>query len=100
MMRSGARGAGVAVVLACAVMGVSGVARADGPVDAPQPERAAPSAMSDAPIVAYTYQATGASAGSLGAEAYGLGSGASGGVGFAGTKRGVIGGGVTMWGSP
>src|ERR1019366_516988 len=55
---------------------------------------------SDVPILTYTYQAAGASAGSLGAQAYGLGVGASGGVGINGPKQGIVGGGVTVWGSP
>ncbi len=54
----------------------------------------------EVPILAYTYQASGVSAGSVGAQAYGLGSGASGGVGYEGQKRGIVGGGVTVWGSP
>lgn len=55
---------------------------------------------SDVPILTYTYQATGASAGSVGVQAYGLGAGASGGVGINGPKQSIVGGGVTVWGSP
>ncbi len=47
----------------------------------------------EVPIVAYTYAAQGVSAGSVGAQAYGLGLAASG-------QRAVAGGGATVWGSP
>jgi hypothetical protein len=62
--------------------------------------REARDAKGEAPIVAYTYQATGTTAGTYGAQGYGLGSFASGGVGDSGAKRGIVGGGLTLWGSP
>jgi hypothetical protein len=68
------------------------VARADGPKDT----EVAPvtrDAKSEAPIVAYAYTAHGASASSVGAQAYGLGLAAPG-------QKGLVGGGVTAWGSP
>lgn len=45
------------------------------------------------PILAYTYTAFGASAKSVGAQAYGLGLGGAG-------QKGILGGGITVWGSP
>ncbi len=84
-----------------AILALAPAARAEDtpPVDG-SAARASVEAKGDAPIVAYTYQATGAVAGTYGAQAYGLGAGARGGVGLAGAKRGVVGGGMTLWGSP
>jgi hypothetical protein len=64
------------------------------------PSPPTPDVKNEIPILAYTYEAAGVSPGSLGAQAYGLGSGATGGVGLFGEKHGVLGGGVTFWGSP
>jgi hypothetical protein len=48
---------------------------------------------SEVPILAYSYSAYGATAGTVGAEGYGLGLAASG-------QKGALGGGITAWGSP
>ncbi len=84
--------------------GWSGVARAadaaSPPVDMQETRRADRDVKTEIPILAYTYQATGASAGTLGAQAYGLGMAAAGGVGGRGAQRGIVGGGLTLWGAP
>jgi hypothetical protein len=61
--------------------------------DATVPEVSAKDVKNEVPILAYTYQAYGASKGTVGAQAYGLGLGASG-------QKGILGGGVTVWGAP
>ncbi len=68
-------------------------ARADGTERLEPPPAANKDVRNEIPILAYTYTASGVSAGSLGAQAYGLGLGGSG-------QKGVLGGGVTVWGSP
>jgi hypothetical protein len=70
-------------------------ARADEPAapdDSPAPVLTK-DVRSEVPNLAYAYTAHGASAKSLGAMAYGLGVGAAG-------QKGILGGGVTVWGSP
>jgi hypothetical protein len=62
------------------------------PTDVP-PTTETRDVRSEAPIVAYAYSATGATAGTVGAQAYGLGLAAS-------RQRATLGGGVTAWGSP
>jgi len=93
---------GVVVLGVLAGGGWSGVANADGvaAVDMTQPARADRDVKTEVPILTYTYQATGVSAGALGAEAYGLGMTAAGGVGDRGANRGIAGAGLTLWGSP
>ena len=61
--------------------------------DEAEPRSTPNDVRSEIPIVAYAYTAYGASAGSVGAEAYGLGRVASG-------QRAISGGGATVWGSP
>jgi hypothetical protein len=56
-------------------------------------EPTAPSVASEAPSYAYAYTAYGATARTLGAQAYGLGVTASG-------QKAIVGGGLTLWGSP
>lgn len=60
---------------------------------APAVVAAEPDVRTAVPNTAYTYTAYGAYAKTLGAQAYGSGLGASG-------QRGIIGGGITVWGSP
>ncbi|HEX8794728.1 MAG TPA: hypothetical protein VF765_27465 [Polyangiaceae bacterium] len=69
-------------------------ARADGVGDTALPTAAPPrDAKTEVPIVAYTYAATGAPAGTYGAYLYGTGLGAS-------KQNATGGGGVTAWGAP
>lgn len=60
---------------------------------APVVAAAEPDVRTAVPNLAYAYTAYGAYAKTLGAQAYGLGLGASG-------QRGIIGGGITVWGAP
>ena len=79
-----------------ATLGVTSTALAADPSsngDAAPPEPTTNDVKNEVPILAYTYQAYGASKGTVGAQAYGLGLGASG-------QRGILGGGLTVWGSP
>lgn len=82
--RATAIGAGL-----CLVSSI-GSAEETTPVTAPRVVR--DHAASEAPIVAYAYQATGASYESFGAQAYGSG--------LAGNRRPTLGGGATVWGAP
>lgn len=61
--------------------------------DATLPELSPRNVKNEVPILVYAYQAYGVSKGTVGAQAYGLGLGASG-------QKGILGGGVTVWGSP
>ena len=61
--------------------------------DAAPPEVSTKDVKNEVPIIAYAYQAYGASKGTVGAQAYGLGLGATG-------QRGIVGGGISVWGSP
>jgi hypothetical protein len=66
-----------------------------GPADVPRDDAPARSALTEAPTVAYAYTAHGASAGTMGAQTYGLG------LAGRGDGRGaIVGGGVTVWGAP
>src|SRR5262249_48175082 len=71
----------------------SGLARADGPNDAPTANVETKEVKNEIPIVAYAYSANGASAGTIGVQAYGLSLSGSG-------QRTLVGGGGTVWGSP
>jgi len=63
------------------------------PDDSPAPPVVTRDVRSEVPNLAYAYTAHGATAKSLGAMAYGLGVGAAG-------QKGILGGGVTVWGAP
>ena len=63
------------------------------PDDSPAPPVLTKDVRSEIPNLAYAYTAHGATAKSMGAMGYGLGVGAAG-------QKGIIGGGVTVWGSP
>jgi hypothetical protein len=63
------------------------------PEDAPASPVPTKDVRSEVPNLAYAYTAHGATARSLGAMAYGLGVGAA-------DQKGILGGGVTVWGSP
>src|SRR6185437_3836918 len=79
---------------ACMLALGAGEARADSPGDASIVTAAPPrDAKTEVPILAYSYSATGAPAGTYGAYLYGTGLGAS-------RQNATAGGGVTAWGSP
>ena len=71
----------------------SGLAFADPPNDTPTVIVPSREVRNEIPIVAYAYSANGASAGTVGVQAYGLSLSGSG-------QRTVLGGGGTVWGSP
>jgi hypothetical protein len=81
----------LAPVIACLVFAPT-TASAEERVGVPEDSSSQPSAASEAPIVAYTYTAHGASTGAFGAQAYGSG--------LTGNKRPTLGGGATVWGAP
>ena len=83
----------LACALALVTTAVAGSAHADPPNDAPPAGTVARDVKSEIPIVAYTYQAYGASAGGYGAQLTGLGLAATG-------QRAIGGGGATVWGAP
>ncbi len=77
-----------------ALLAAGGEARADSHGDAALTTAAPPrDAKTEVPIVAYTYAAAGAPAGTYGAYLYGTGLGAS-------RQNAAAGGGVTAWGAP
>ncbi len=84
----------IAWALTMAALGIAGTAHADGPpADAARPPVQVGDVKNEVPIVAYTYQAYGVSAGTMGAQLTGLGLAGSG-------QRAIAGGGLTVWGAP
>jgi hypothetical protein len=78
--------------LAVMIAWVSPAAADGAPADTQETETAR-DVKNEIPILAYSYTAYGAPAGTIGAQAYGLGLGASG-------QKAVLGGGGAVWGSP
>jgi hypothetical protein len=88
------------VVLAATLCWTGRAHAADVPAPGAEEAARAPAVKTEIPILAFTYQAAGVSARSIGAQAYGSGTAAVGHVGLGGAKGGILGGGLTLWGSP
>jgi hypothetical protein len=82
-----------ATALGAAFLATASTASADPPNDAPVAPQVSRDVKTEVPILAYTYQAYGSSAGGVGAQVTGLGLAASG-------QKAIAGGGATVWGSP
>jgi hypothetical protein len=88
------RFSGVVVALLFATWAIPASADdAPAPADIPAPATVDQDVRSEIPNAAYAYTAHGATARSLGAMVYGLGVGAA-------EQKSILGGGVTVWGSP